>query len=125
MVISPWEVKLLTPPKRGDKVKAILGKNYAGDLYGCKGSDLSDKALARLIANVLDVFRSATDRHDAGLMLSEIGSTPGRELDPCIQILKRRVLEMRRAKTKRPQMCKQLSTILQAYVGIGIDTGNG
>ena len=68
--------------------------------------------LTRIIAAILDVFRAGNDNHDSDWMFTELSEGTNRELDPCIHLLKQRVLQLRRAKCKRPNVSKQLVNIL-------------
>ena len=87
----------------GDKAKAILNKVYAGMMYGIEGSDITEAMTAKISAAVIDVFRNRNDIHDADWFFTAISNGTSRELDPTVQILVRRCLELRRAICKRPK----------------------
>ena len=53
-------------------------------------------------AAVLCTFRSASDGHDADWMYTGIANEKQKDVDPTVQIAKRRCLEFRRAICERP-----------------------
>ena len=82
------------------KVKAILGKIYAGGLYGVEAAQLSPAKLATLSAAVIDAFRSRNNDHNADRFYATVAQCKD-EIDPTAQILCRRVMQMRRTACKR------------------------
>ena len=90
-----------------DKIKAVLTKVYAGLLYGIEGSDITEVMTARISAAVIDVFRSRNDIHDADWFYTTFSNDASSELDPTVQILMRRTLELRRALCKRPKTAEK------------------
>ena len=100
----------------GDKVKAILTKVYAGIMYGIEGSDITEVMTARISAAVIDVFRHKNDIHDADWFYTMISNGAINELDPSIQIMIRRCLELRRAICKRPKTKAKAQLIVDKYI---------
>ena len=105
------------PASREDKVKIILVKVFPGCLYGIEGGDLSDSQLATLSAAIIDAFNSHNDYHDTELTLLTLTDYSSKDLDPVSQILKRRVVELRRAITKHPDYEVLTTKILQKVCG--------
>ena len=103
------------PASHADKVKIILAKVFPGCLYGIEGGDLSDKQLATLAAAVVDAFHSNNNYHDTELTIQTLTNFGGKDLDPVSQILKRRVLELRRAIAKDPEKEKVARDIVALY----------
>ena len=99
-----------------DKVKAILTKVYAGIWYGIEGSDITETMMARISAAVIDVFRSKNDMHDADWFYTMTSNGTISELDPPIQVLVRRCLELRRAVCKRPKTKAKAQLIFDKYI---------
>ena len=106
-----------------DKIKAILNKVYAGMMYGIEGSDITEAMTAKIAAAVIDVFRSRNDVHDADWFFTAISNGTSRELDPTVQILVRRCLELRRAICKRPKTLAKAQSIFASYVKNNPDAG--
>ena len=98
-----------------DKAYAILAKIYPGGLYGVEANDVSEHLIAKLFAAVLDVFRCQSDIHDADFMYTALSNGTHKELDPTVQILIRRSLEMRRAICKRPGSLIKIQIIFKLY----------
>ena len=82
------------------KVKAILGKIYAGGLYGVEAAQLAPARVARLSAAVIDAFRSRNNDHNADRFYATVAQGKD-EIDPVAQILCRRVMQLRRTACKR------------------------
>ena len=104
-----------------DKIKAILTKVYAGILYGVEGSDITEVMTARISAAVIDVFRRKNDNHDADWFYTTFSDASSSELDPTVQILTRRCLELRRAICKRPKTAAKAKHIFEKYAMIRKD----
>ena len=96
------------------KAKAIRTKIYPGLFYGIEVNDLSERQLASISAAVIDVFAGRNDNHDADWFYAT--QSIGGDLDPTVQVLLRRALELRRCVCKRPQDEHMLKHIVQLYV---------
>ena len=81
------------------KTRAINTKVYAAGLYGVEAAGIPIAKIAKLTAAVIDVFRSKNNSHNTNMFFSTL-TEDDNELDPMVQILTRRVLQLRRACSK-------------------------
>ena len=81
--------------------KVFRTEIYPAMFYGIECSDISERQLAAATAPVIDVFKQANDNHDVDWFFSTFEH--GADLDPVVQIIRRRVMELRRATAKRPE----------------------
>ena len=98
------------------KITATFGKVFVGTMYGIEGTDISDSMVGKIAAVVLDAFRSKHDIRDADWMFTSISNGSNKEVEPQVQILVRRCLELRGAICKRPKTMAKAKTILQKSV---------
>ena len=88
-------------------------------MYGIEGSDVTEKMVAKMAAAVMDVFRSSNDAHDADWMFIALSNGTAKEVDPIVQLLTRRCLELRRAVFKRPGTRAKAQKIRKIYAQKG------
>ena len=96
------------------KVRAIATKVYAAGLYGVEATQISPAKVAKLSAAVINVFRSRNNSHNADRFYTTLTSGKN-DLDPMAQVLARRVLQIRRTSTKRPDAEAKFKTTLKKY----------
>ena len=73
----------------------ISMKTYAGGLYGIEAGEVKDEQVASMSAAVMDVFNRKNNRHDVDWFYST--SHNGKNLDPQVQVVTRRVIVVRKA----------------------------
>jgi len=82
------------------KIRVINGKVYAGALYGVEAARIVPAKLARLSAAIIDAFRVKNDNHNADRFFTTITKAKD-ELDPVVQVLSTRVMQVRRTSCKQ------------------------
>ena len=93
------------------KIRVIATKVYAGALYGVEATQLAPAKIARLSAAVIDTFRSRNNSHNANRFYTTLTPTKT-DLDPCAQILARRVMQIRRTCAKQPGAEEKLKRVV-------------
>ena len=81
------------------KAKVILAKTVAAAMYGIEAAQVQPAKIAKLTAAVIDAFRSRNDNHNTDRFFATIAEERN-ELDPVVQILARRAMQIRR--TRKP-----------------------
>ena len=83
-------------------------------MYGVEAAAASPAKVASLTAVVIDVFKSRNNVHNANQFFTTITGNSN-DLDPQVQILARRVLQVRRAACKKPEAARRLKTTMETY----------
>ena len=96
------------------KVKAIHAKIYASAMYCIEAAAVTPAKIAALAANIIDVFRSKNDNHNADRFFTTLTADKD-DVDPVVEIMARRVLQIRRTACKRKGMEAKLKEILNKY----------
>ena len=96
------------------KAGIILAKTYAAAFYGIEAARMTPVKIAKLTAAVIDAFRSKNDNHNTDRFFGTM-SEESKDLDPVVQILGRRVMQIRRTCCKRPKAEEQFKETLLKY----------
>lgn len=96
-----------------EKAKTIRAKVHAGTFYGIEGSDLTDTQVASLSAATIQVFKQTNSRYDVDWHYATCSH--GKDLDPNVQVVLRRIVGLRRAHCKGPHMQHKLRSIMNLY----------
>ena len=96
------------------KIRVINGKVYAGAFYGVEAAKIVPAKLARLSAAIIDAFRVKNDNHNADRFFTTITKAKD-ELDPVVQVLSRRVMQIRRTSCKQNGATENFKATLLKY----------
>ena len=102
------------PAGNDAKIRAILGKVYEGALYGIEAAMLAPAKVAKLSTAVIDAFRSRNDDHNVDRFYATLTKAT-HDLDPMVQILCRRVLQIRRTCTKQNGATEEVKRLIKRY----------
>ena len=102
------------PASTETKIRVIATKVYAGALYGVEATQLDPAKIPRLSAAVIDTFRSPNNSHNANRFYTTLTPTKS-DLDPCAQILARRVMQIRRTCAKEPGAQEKFKRVVKKY----------
>ena len=103
-----------TPATPEMKARAIITKVYAGALYGVEAAEATGHRINQLTAAVIDVFRSRNDHHSVDWFFSSFLNEHA-DLDPIVQTITMRILQLRRTTCKKPEMLQTFTRILLQY----------
>ena len=96
------------------KIRVINGKVYAGAFYGVEAAKIVPAKLARLSAAIIDAFRVKNDNHNADRFFTTLTKAKD-ELDPVVQVLSRRVMQIRRTSCKQKGATDNFKATLLKY----------
>ena len=96
------------------KIRVINGKIYAGAFYGVEAAKIAPAQMARLSAAIIDAFRVRNDNHNADRFFTTITKAKD-ELDPVVQVLSRRVMQIRRSSCKQKGATEMFKATLIKY----------
>ena len=98
------------------KVKIIHTKIYVAAMYGVEAAEVAPAKVARLTAAVIDAFRSKNETHNADRFFTTL-TYNSKDLVPVVEILARRVLQIRRTACKRDEMADKFKGMILKYAG--------
>lgn len=98
------------------KVAIILAKTYAATLYGVEAARVQPQKIAQLAAAVIDVFKPRNNHHNADSFFATLSADETKDLDPVVQILGRRAMQIRRSANKGKGVLDMFKKILMKYV---------
>ena len=92
----------------------IGAKKLPKALYGCETAPVNESVLNKLQTKIVDTLTFTTTRRSADLTFAV--AADGNELDPDIEIFKKRVLGMRRARVVCEENKKMIDQIMKMYL---------
>ena len=102
------------PAARESKVRILHTKVYAAAMYCVEAAEVAPAKVARLAAAVIDAFRFKNDNHNADRFFTTLADN-SKDLDPVVEILARRVLQIRRTACKRDEMADKFKGMILKY----------
>ena len=96
------------------KIKTIHTNVYAAALYGIEAAQVAPDKIGKLTAVVVDAFQSRNNSHNVDKFFTTI-TNDDNELDPMVQILTRRVLQLRRACSKQKGTAQEYKAMIRRY----------
>lgn len=100
------------------KVAIILAKTDAATLYGVGAAKVQPQKVARLAAAVIDVFKPKNNHRNADSLFATLSTDEAKYLDPVVQILGMRAMQIRRSASKGRDAETRFKNILMTYVRI-------
>ena len=97
-------------------VAIILAKTYAATLYGVEAARVQPQKIARLAAAVIDVFKPRNNHHNPDRFVATLSADETKDLDPVVQILGRRAMQIRRSASRGKGAEDRFKRILMKYV---------
>ena len=91
------------------KIRTIHTKVYAAALYCIEVAQVTPDKIGKVVAAVVYAFRSRNNSHNVDKFFTTL-THDDNELDPMVQILTRRVLQLQRACSKQEWKKKARST---------------
>ena len=96
------------------KVHAILAKVYATAFYGIEAAYVAPGQIAKLTSAVIDVFKRRNNDYNVDLFFTTL-TEEEQELDPMVQQLLRRVMQMRRTDVKKKGAEASMKRVIRKY----------
>ena len=96
------------------KIRTIHTKVYAAALYGIEAAQVAPDKIGKLTAAVVDAFRSRNNSHNVDKFFTAI-TNDDHELGSMVQILTRKVLQLRRACSKQKGKAQVYKAMIRRY----------
>ena len=98
------------------QVAIILAETYAATLYGVEAARVQPHKIAKLAVVVIDVSKPRNNYHNVDRFFATLFAEEGTDLDPVVQILGRRAMQIRRSASKGVGAESRFKRILMKYV---------